>query len=397
MQAQKEKNYSLPFFENTCELYDYSEAIDDLLFEEKGQQLVIIIADNMNQGIARAENLTKSIRIMPKLKREDLDYSKQFLYDLILDQFYLYTSLDINYFVYPMNMLSDILTIYWQKKLIKDYSYITFNFVNVNENVSSFEDIAIPLMPYLICTNCSLLDYVQKKLKKGESFAELLDLRKRLFSDAMKNHFFVINFNEIDMWSLLDRYSNFQNETSMVHVSMLLKKINNTSYTDRNSLQCFESRITTMGNFIFKRSSLDMSKMRNILILSDYLQSVSSNITSLSISEPFKYICSNVQMSELIRLFCFIKDLSDATVYNSTEWIKSLKQFANESLLNQKSWFKELILLYLNFSTLEKSQIVEGMKNLNTEMQKVEKNSKQLMEEAYYTVDLAIVRKRNKT
>ncbi|XP_043472606.1 uncharacterized protein LOC122505190 [Leptopilina heterotoma] len=376
--AEQGRASSAPFDENICSLYDNTKLIDDLLFTQNSKPLVIIIADNMIHGIQRAKDLSLDRRIFNNRQNRD---NSQF-YEKMMEKIYLYESREISYFVYPVNMRNNLLTTYCQRKLINDSFSVMFHFLNSMNEFPFVEEIFIPLKPHSMCTkHCTFIEYIKEKMQIGENFLELFELRKRLFSEEGRKHFFIRKIEKIDL-SLFYENSLSQNESSMIFFNSLLVEIQNSPSNslkengeNSKSLECFQTRCLHQKNDFFQHSHSAMKHLRNILILIEHLNLLNSTIFSLDSSDAsFENFCNMIHYSDVIKLFCFIKDLSDATSLNIEAWISNLKLFAANSLIGKLSWFNRLLALYKNQYYLDEKFIETEKKELSTQTINFEKS-----------------------
>ncbi|XP_043481088.1 uncharacterized protein LOC122510475 [Leptopilina heterotoma] len=369
-----------------CSLYDNLSVIDYVLFEREYNPLVVIIAEKFIDGVNRVMNLSESLRILNVYDPRRIPYNRQ-LHEMILENIYLFEVNDSYYFVYPLNIQDHFLTIYSQKKLLKDNLDITFDFVNVNKEYSVFEDIFIPLQPS--CTNCPLVKYINEKLEKGESFAELFELRKQLFREKeTKNLSFAFNN---DICTSMGFNVNSQSASSFLHFNTLLKQIQSNSKsletkkrrTVERSLICIQSRHPEVEDVIFKNNS-KLITLKNLMIMIDYLNWVNDTISSLYINDTsYGGLCENEHKIETLDLFCFMKETSDVTSHNITAWIEVLKELVAKSVISKLKWFNDLIFLYTTEYIIRNNSISFALDYLKEGMLNVTKSWSKVMTAAY--------------
>lgn len=293
------------------------------------------------------------------MNRESSDnFHKSQFHDKLMGKIYLYESTDILYFVYPVNIRNDLVTTYYQRKLINDSFGVMFHFLNSINQFPFIEEIFIPLKPQSMCTKpCPFIEYVNKKLQIGENFVELFELRETLFENEEREHFLIKKFEKIDV-SLFYGNSLAQNESSLTYFNTLLEETQKSSNSLKDSgkgtfveksINCFKSRCFGNIDFNFAEHSFSATHVRNVLIVTDYLNFLNLTIFSLNSSDAsFGNLCNMIHYSEVIKLFCFIKDLSDATSQNIEAWINNLKLFASNSLMRPLSWLNRFVVLYKN-------------------------------------------------
>lgn len=370
-----------------CTIYDYYQVIDNLLFKKESRPLVIIIADTFTNGLNRVSNITQSKRILHDNEIKNNPNFSQ-IYHTLFENFYLFEANNIHYFIYPVHILDNLLTIYCQKKLLNEHLGVVFDFVNVNKKYPFFEDILIPLRPS--CPNCALDEYVNEKLQNGESFSELFKLRKQLFSHremytsvtAFKNDYICdsIGFN-----------FNSQSKIFLLYFNSLLKKIQNSTdnvrkkrSTVEGSLNCFESRhLEVTEDEIYKDITVKRFLNRPMVMI-DYLNWLNETISSLNSTDtPFAKLCKNNHEIDTLKLFCFIKIVSGATSHNITVWIGVLQQLVAKSLTSQLKWFNSLISVYRDEYLTERDETLTTLKNLQIQMQNVNEKWRRVMNPIY--------------
>lgn len=349
--AEEKRVQSMPDYD-ICTLYDHSETIKRVLFQNNYKPLVVIIAGEFNDGINRVRNIAQSKRIL----HDDVikNHSSLFkFHKIILENFYLFEAKNVYYFVYPINILNDIFTVYCQKILLNDQLGVVFHFVNVINHSPFYEDILIPLKSG--CTNCTLEKYVKRKLQTGESFSELFKLRDRLFG-GRKIHLELQAFNNDEICDSIGLNFNSEDYKFLTYFDSSLQQIqNNSSNIDASkrasdvekSLKCFQSRHLEVTEKIFVTDNTDTCNQKHYKMGFDYLNWINSTISLLSsIDNSFGGICNNDYRIDILKLFCFIKDVSDGTSYNISAWINTLNQLIVKPLTPQLQLFNEFNLLY---------------------------------------------------
>ncbi|XP_043481339.1 uncharacterized protein LOC122510630 [Leptopilina heterotoma] len=381
---------SLTFKNDICSLYDNSKVIDSMLFERKYKPLVVIIADKISDGINRVVNLNGSKRILNDYRIKNYPYYSQ-LYQTILGNIYLLQANDTYYFIYPVDFQDHLLTIYSQKKLLKDNLGITFDFVNVKKESPFYEDILIPLEPS--CTNCPLVNYVNEKLQKGESFAELFQLRKQLFKEQKTKNLSFNAFDNDNICGSIGFNLNSQSANSYMHFNSLLNQIQNNSKsiekskkrsTAGRSLMCFLSRNLEVTEYLFLRY---FSDVKDVMVSIDYLNWINNTISLLTSNDnSFGGICDNEHKIGIFKLFCFMKGISDVTSHKIISWIAGLKHLVAKTLISQLPWFNSLIYLYKNEYSLKNDYIFSSLDDLKRKMLLLRDNCRNVMNITYNIV-----------
>ncbi|XP_043481340.1 uncharacterized protein LOC122510631 [Leptopilina heterotoma] len=381
---------SLKFENDICSLYDNSKVIDSMLFERKYKPLVVIIAANLSIGINRVRNLSGSKRILNDDGINNNPHYSQ-LYQIIMENIYLFQANDTYYFVYPLKLKLRFLTIYCQNKLLNDNLGITFDFVNVKKDFPFYEDILISLEPS--CTNCTLVNYVNEKLQKGERFSELLELRKQLFREQETKNLSFGTFDDNDnVCTSMGFNLNSQNANSLMSFNSLLNQIQSNSKSIakikkrivEKSLICFQSRNSEATEHLLSSYGSDL---KNVTVMIDYLNWIYSTTSSLNNSDiSFGILCENKHKIEILDLFCFMKKKSDVTSHNVTAWIDALKQHVAKTLKSKLKWFNSLM-SYFNYEyTMSENQIFYALNYLKNEMLTVSENWSNVMNIAYNNV-----------
>ncbi|XP_043481341.1 uncharacterized protein LOC122510632 [Leptopilina heterotoma] len=384
--VEETKIKPLTFEDDICSLYDNSLLFDFVLFERKYKPLVVIIADKFIDGINRVRNLNGSKRILNDKEIKHYPYYSQ-LYKIMLENIYLFEVNDTYYFIYPVDFQDHLLTIYSQKKLLKGNLGITFDFVNVKKESPFYEDILIPLEPS--CTNCALVKYVNEKLRKGESFSELFELRKQLFREKKTKNLSFNVFDNDNICASMGFNLNSKGASSLLRFNSLLKQIQTNSKSVKDSkkksiversLICFQSRDLKKTEGEFLRSIANKHYLKDIMAMIDYLNWINSTISSLKSNDnSFGGLCENEHKIEIIKLFCFMKKKSDVTSHNVTAWIDALKQNVAKTLKSKLKWFNKLIYLYKNEYTMSKNEIVRVLNYLKQETLNVTVDWKDVM------------------
>ncbi|XP_043481344.1 uncharacterized protein LOC122510634 isoform X2 [Leptopilina heterotoma] len=388
-ESWEEETKIKPFtFENDiCSLYDKSKLIDYMLFERKYKPLVVIIADQFIDGINRVRNLSGNKRVLNDYGIKNIPYYSQF-YQIILKNIYLFEVNDTYYFIYPVDFQDHLLTIYSQKKLLKDNLGITFDFVNVKKESPFYEDILIPLEPS--CTNCPLVNYVNEKIRKDESFSELFELRKQLFREQETKNLSFNAFDNDNICSSIGFNLNSQGANTYMRFNSLLKQIQNNSKSMEKSkkrsiversLICFQSRNLEVTEYQLLGY---VSDVKDVMIMIDYLNWIDRTILSLKINDTsFGGLCENEHKIEILKLFCFVKEMSDVTSRNITGWTEALDELVAMPLISKLSWFHSLMIYYNYDYTFEKSRISSELFYLKQEMLNVSENWKDVMNITY--------------
>ncbi|XP_043462409.1 uncharacterized protein LOC122498644 [Leptopilina heterotoma] len=366
----KERNQSMSD-DDICTLYDYSLVLDQCLFRKNYKPLIVTIARKFTDGINRVRNISQSKRILYDNEITNKHWSK--MHNMITENFYLYEAHNVYYFVYPVNILDNSFTIYCQKMLLGDQLGVTFDFVNVRKENPFFEDILVPLKPS--CSNCPLVEYVNKKLKTGESFSELFALREQLFREKTK-YTSLKAFDNDFACNSIGFNINSESESFLMHFNTLLQQIQNknvdqdkkTSISER-SLKCFKSRNLVVTKKFFY-DNINKQNIKDPFTRINYLNWINETVFSLNVNDTsFGNICKNEHKIYVLKLFCFIKDISSMTSYNIPGWIDTLRQLVTSSLSKQLTWFNILMSLYQNEYLMESDLISLRLENLKNEIQ----------------------------
>lgn len=369
---KKERNESMPD-DDICTFYDYSLHIDHLLFQKNYKPLIVIIASELIDGINRVTNISHSKRIVSK--EFTIQNSRYMLkiHKMIEDNFYLFEANNMYYFVYPVNSLHNLFTIYCQKMLLNNLVGVTFHFVNVKKEYPFFEDILIPLQQS--CTKCPLVEYVNQKLQTGKSFSELFTLREQLFRAKTKYTSLKTLDNNYDCASIGFNI-NFQNKTFLLYFNSLLQKIQKSNNVNESkqasfferSLKCFKSRNIYVTNEIFY-DDIREKNLKHPFTGINYLNWINETIFSLRKNDSsFGNICKDEHKMYTFKLFCFIKDVSDITSYNIATWVYTLQQLVAKSLTKELKWFNSLMTVYQEEYILKNDSISHKFENLKKQI-----------------------------
>ncbi|XP_043466884.1 uncharacterized protein LOC122501466 [Leptopilina heterotoma] len=392
------RNSSL-FDNDVCTLYDYSEEINNLLFKENYKPLVVVIAAEFIDGINRVKQLTQWRRILPD--NNEMKNSTYFshLYHTIQEHFYLFKANNQNYFVYPVNILDNVFTIYFQKMLLNDSLGVTFNFVNVLKGYSFFEDIFIPLNPNW--PNCTLSEYVNNKLQRGESFSELFELREQLFGNKESNYFSIKAQNNYDICDS-NGFNFISQSESLWHFNSLLQQIQNNANSAENekkisivekSLSCLQSRHLEVTDEVFDKNINCQQYSKCAMIGIDYLNWINQTVSSLSSNDTsFGNLCEYRHKIKVLELFCFIKNVTGITSQDITASIDTLKRLVANSLISQLEWFNDLISLYKYEYITDIDLRLQVFRRLSGEIQNVNENWGNVMSTVYNYVEYALMR-----
>ncbi|XP_043484055.1 uncharacterized protein LOC122512344 [Leptopilina heterotoma] len=373
-----------------CTLFDYSRAIDRLLFRKNYKPLIVLIASEFIEGINRVRNISHSKRISYDKIIKNNNYWSM-MYNIISENFYLFQADHVYYFIYPVNILHYSFTIYCQKMLLSDQVGVTFDFVNVKQEYPFYEDILVPLKPS--CTNCLLVEYVNKKLQAGESFSELFQLREQLFGEKTK----YISLEAFDNDYVCDSIGfniNSESESFIMHFNTLLQQIKKNNNFDESykknvsdrSLKCFNSRLLIVRHDMFY-DNIEQPNEKHPFTGINYLNWINETVFSLNANDTsFGNICKNEHNINTFKLFCFIKDVSDITSYNISAWTDTLQQHVNKSLVKPMVWFNSLMSLYQNEYLVEKDFILHQLENLKKQTLNESGNWRNAMRKAYNLV-----------
>ncbi|XP_043481351.1 uncharacterized protein LOC122510639 [Leptopilina heterotoma] len=374
-----------------CCIYDNSLVIDYMLFKRKYKPLVVIIADKFIDSINRVRSLSDNKRILNDNRIKKNPYYSQ-LYQIILENIYLFQANDTYYFIYPVEFQDHFLTIYSQKKLLDINLGITFDFVNVKKEFPFYEDILIPLEPS--CTNCTLVKYVNEKIQKGESFSELFELRKQLFREKETKNLSSTEVNDYDICDSIRFYINPQSMSSLLHFNSTLNKIQNNResaeknkrFTVERSLICLQSRGLEVTEEIISRNQ-SKPNLRKLMNTMDYLHWIINTVFSLKSNDSsFGSLCENKHELEILKLFCFMKQISDVTSHNIPMWIDHLKRFVAKPLIRKIDWFRRIIFLHTNDYIIGSDAISSVLDDLKQKMLTVSENLSYLMNNTYKIV-----------
>ncbi|XP_043475424.1 uncharacterized protein LOC122507010 [Leptopilina heterotoma] len=304
----REKSSSKSMLSSPCLFYNYLDTIDALLPEMKFKRLVIIVADSMLIGVRKTINI-EGKKVLPKIKRGDLHYTKQFVYDEIMKHFYLLQSNDTYYYVYPLieNRYHDILITYFEYKMIGDYSKVLFYFVNASKYFTLDEvspDFVIPALTdncYLFTTNCR---------NRFLSPKYLIDLHHQVYRNYPKYFLFYATFYNNVTEFINNPHSHNKGNNSLEYEYEFynyLKRKQISYDTDYlfddlpcSSLQKLNRRID------IKFSITEIENLSYIATLTDFAY---KNITSINITDNvnLKYFCMNSNIFPFIKFFCFLK------------------------------------------------------------------------------------------
>ncbi|XP_043481335.1 uncharacterized protein LOC122510626 isoform X2 [Leptopilina heterotoma] len=381
----------LRFEDNICSLYDNLSVIDSLFFKKQYKPLVIIIADKLSIGVNRVRNFSDSKRILNDENIRHWPHHNQ-LHQTILRNIFLFQANNIYYFIYPLKFQLYFLTIYFQKQLLNDNSDISFDFVNAKKEFPFFENILMPLQSS--CTNCTLVKYINEKLQKGEIFSELFELRKQLFKRKAKKNLSFKTLNNYDICTSMGFNLNSQNTSSFMHFNSLLKQIQSNSdslekskkiSTVEGSLTCFQSRNLEAPEYLL---IFPIAKnLKVVIVFIDYLNWINNTISSLKNNDIlFGGLCENEHKIDIFKLFCFMKEISDVTSHNITEWIEVLKEHFAKSLNDKLDWFNRVKFLYNNEYSLRDDLIFSSRDDFEREIQNESEHWHNVMQLSYLVV-----------
>ncbi|XP_043462398.1 uncharacterized protein LOC122498638 [Leptopilina heterotoma] len=368
---KKERNQSMPD-DDICTLYDYSLVLDQWLFRKNYKPLIVTIARKFTDGISRVRNISQSKRILYDNEITNKHWSK--MHNMITENFYLYEAHNVYYFVYPVNILNNSFTIYCQKRLLTDQLGVTFDFVNVRKENPFFEDILVHLKSN--CSNCPLVEYVNKKLKTGESFSELFVLREQLFREKT-NYTSLKAFDNYYACDSIGFNINSESENFLMHFNTILQQIQkNSNNFDKSrkkrifdrSLKCFKSRHLFVTQEIFN-NDIQKQNLNYPFTGINYLNWINETVFSLNVNDSsFGNICKDEHKIYIFKLFCFIKDVSDITSYDIAAWTDAIQQLVAASLNKQLMWFNSLVSLYQNEDLVQSDFIFLQLENLRKEI-----------------------------
>ncbi|XP_043483996.1 uncharacterized protein LOC122512304 [Leptopilina heterotoma] len=388
--VEEKEGTSMPD-DDICTLYDYSLVLDQWLFRKNYKPLIVTIAREFTDGINRVRNISHSKRILYDKEIKNRHWSK--MYNMISTNFYLFEAYNVYYFVYPVNILDNYFTIYCQKMLLSDQLGVTFDFVNVKKEYPFYEDILVPLKPS--CTNCPLVEYVNKKLQAGESFSELLQLREQLFGEKTK-YTSLKAFDNDYACDSIGFNINSESDNFLKHFNSLLKQIqrndNNSDESKKKnifdrSLKCFKSRHLFVTNEIFNN---DIQELKHLFTGINYLNWINETVFSLNANDTsFGNICKNEHKIYIFKLFCFIKDVTDITSYNISAWTDNLQQLVDKSLVKQLMWFNSLMSVYNKEYFLENDFILRELENLKKQTLNESGNWRNVMNTAYNVLEFS--------
>ncbi|XP_043466709.1 uncharacterized protein LOC122501377 [Leptopilina heterotoma] len=336
--VEKTEINPLTFENDICTIYDNLSVINSMLFEKEYKPLIVIIADKFIDGINRVRNLSESKRILNDAGIQNNPYYS-LLYQTVSENIYLFQANDTYYFVYPVDFQDNFLTIYFQWKLLHNNLGIIFHFFDVKKEFPFFDDIFIPLQPS--CTNCPLVKYINEKLQKGESFSELFELRKQLFREQKTKNLTFTPFDNDYICTWMGFNNNSQSSRSLMRFNSLLEQIQNNSAnvekskrrrTVERSLSCFQSR------YLYFRISEHY--VQNFLITNGYLNWINRTISSLRGNDvSYGGLCENKHRIEILKFFCFMKDISDVTSHYIPAWTEALKKLVTKPLSIILKWY----------------------------------------------------------
>ncbi|XP_043481337.1 uncharacterized protein LOC122510629 [Leptopilina heterotoma] len=368
--------YDLKYF-SICTIYEHWETIDDIFFEVKFKRLVIIVVDDMKQGIRIAKQI-RGNRVVPKVMREDLHYSEQFLYDFIMKHIYLVQSNDTHYYVYPTidGRNSNSLISYLEYKMIRDYSNVIFYNVNAGKYFPFDErlnldnsDLVIPALP----DYCRIPSGRCKKRYINPSYLIKVnqEFLKR-FPKYLSLYTFIYN-----------NLTEFTNNYDSHHKDNYYSSYHQTYYDFAK-----EQQFTYDIIYIFidlpclsklklnNRTDIDfnMTEVGDVLNFYKLLYSTLQNITSINDRNKInlKSLCSNKNVFKFLKFFCFLKinyiesmlkviDQKSYAIDYMKSIVESEKNYITEYLLKTMDWIEKLLSVdYIDYKYNETRMIKES-------------------------------------
>lgn len=309
MLLQSEENSIQSMLSSSCLLYNYWETIDALLPKMNFKRLVIIVVNDVLTGARKIESIAGK-RVVPKLKRKDLHYKKQFLYDEIMKHIHLTVSNDTYYYIYPFNYnrYHDVFITYFEYKMIKDYFKVVFYFVNIfnffelNDDNSIRSDSVIPALPdncHLFTTNCRkrflkpmyLISLHQEFHRRYSKYFSVYATFYSSLTEFINNH---------------DSHHKKSNEYAQKFYNFLKgQQISyDTDYLFKDlpcsSLQKFNKKINI---------DFHITKFEHFTNIVKLMNTALKNITSTNITKKdnLKYFCKNSNLLTFIKFFCFLE------------------------------------------------------------------------------------------
>ncbi|XP_043466480.1 uncharacterized protein LOC122501231 [Leptopilina heterotoma] len=357
---------------SSCLFYNYWETIDALLPEMNFKRFVIIVVNDMLTGVWKAKSILGK-RVVPKLKRGDLHYKNQFLYDEIMKHVHLTLSNDTYYYVYSLNYerYHDVFITYFEYKMIADYSKVVFYFVNISnystrDEVNSIRpDSVIPALPencHLFTTNCR--NRFLKPIYLISLHQEFHRHYPKYFSEYATFYNSLTEFKN-------DHHSHYKGNNSTEYAQKFYDflKGQQISY-DTDYL--FQDLLCSSLRELNKRINIDfnMTELGNFSYIFNLLQNAHKNVTSINIADNdnLKYFCMNSNILQFIKFFCFLEinyiegmlkfiDTKSDYVNNMAKIVENEKNVVIEYLSKTLKWINEILLYERNKRILGKSNV----------------------------------------
>lgn len=191
---------------------------------------------------------------------------------------------------------------------------------------------------------------------------------------------------------------NSKRTSSLLHFNALLNQIQNNSEnfkkskkrkTVKRSLICFLTRNLEVTENMYLRYDDDV---KHVMVMIGYFNWINNTISSLKSNDiSFGGICENEHIIEILKLFCFMKEISYVTSHNITAWIDALKERVAKPLISKLNWFNSLIYLYKNEYTLRKNKISSQLYYLKQGIMNISENWKHVMNITYEKMQSSLV------
>ncbi|XP_043481333.1 uncharacterized protein LOC122510625 [Leptopilina heterotoma] len=400
LSVNNNNNY-IPMDSTICTIYEHWKTIDDLLFDVKFKRLVIIVVDDMKQGITTVNKITTS-RVVPKVRREDLHYSEQFLYDVIMKNIYLVQSNDTHYYVYPttINRQENPLIGYFEYKMIKDYSNVFFYFVNstnyffLNES-SCFDDYDSLIH--------ALLDY--RDISSGNiqtrfiNPAYLIKVHQDFFNRFPKYFSTYTSVNN-DLTQSVNNYDQHSRSNCNITYFQEFRNFLKQQYISFGIKYIFKSSKCSSSLKLNKRTDIDfqMTEYSDVLKFSNLVKSTYENIklTNDTNNNYLKILCNKKEIFKFLKFVCFLKfnyiddmleviDQESDYVRNVTRIIDMDKKLSITTYLTDTmDWIDNLSLM--NLISYNNIRVFKNLKDLYSKIPKITFNGTDLSNKIFSIV-----------
>ncbi|XP_043481352.1 uncharacterized protein LOC122510640 [Leptopilina heterotoma] len=388
-------------YTSICTIYNHWEIIDALLFEVKFKRLVIIVTESMREGI-RTVNQIRARRLVPKVRREDLHYSEQFLYDFIIKHIYLVQSNDTHYYVYPTidDRNNNSLIVYFEYKMISDYSKVVFYFVNFKRYFSldaqarPYNSLVISALP----DNCDISSGKCKTHFINPSY--LIELHQNF-----ENHFPQYSPLYVSLYNKLTEFINshvsYPNNSDYIKYSKEFYKFLKQQQIFYNAFYLFRGMPCISSRKLNNRIDLDFSitEFNDVFYFYELQAYAHENIISINYKDNTNLypLCSNKHFYKFLKFFCFLKinyieDMLKviAEKFDVFSYMKSIveneKNDITEYLIKTKGWIEKLFLMrYIDYKYNE-SRMFKESDALYSQIPKITLNGADLSNKIYSIV-----------